>query len=389
MMHLASEQLTRGLQHLVNRAEMKISLGSWSSLSLVSPYEGRKSLSPFPWGSLSSPWTSFSCLSRLSGQLASSRDKLPGSPSQGEVVVTRAGWWATWRMEDGGMWIPRASWQDVMGPRPQWEWKQSPNIEREHFDHCPVSTHLHPHLLCLEDMGHLWHLFNSHLDACTRALSFFRTYRSKPRSPSFSFPGWTKANFCLKAWSNSACSSCLAAGAVLFSSAGLGLHGTESSPIFLKPLQKQLCYWKSLESLPRCTTSGKSFPLSVLPFQPSPCICLLTISCKIIRAGLCTWAWTQDKTEASGSRNGGGSGEYKTQECFSHFGFENFIRKQFCLLLCWCVGKLLLNFFIFETSESFEFPLIVSFPPSLSTEKEEENGEKWLNWKIMSEGVRT
>lgn len=45
------------------------------------------------------------------------------------------------------------------------------------------------------------------------------------------------------------------------------------------------------------------------------------------------------------------------------------------------MGKLLLNFFIFETSESFEFPLIVSFPPSLSTEKEEENGEKWLNLK--------
>lgn len=84
----------------------------------------------------------------------------------------------------------------------------------------------------------------------------------------------------------------------------------------------------------------------------------------------------QDKTEACGSKNGGGSGEYKTQECFGHFCFQNFIRKQFFLLLCRCVGKLLLNFFIFETSESFEFPLIVSFPPSLSTEKEEENGEK-------------
>lgn len=105
------------------------------------------------------------------------------------------------------------------------------------------------------------------------------------------------------------------------------------------------------------------------------------MNCKIIRAGLylsqtCAQGRAQDETETSGSKNGGGSGEYKTQECFGYFCFENFIRKQFFLLLCCCVGKLLLNFFIFETSESFEFPLIVSFPPSLNTEKEEENGEK-------------
>ena len=172
------------------------------------------------------------------------------------------------------------------------------------------------------------------------------------------------------------------------------MRGSESSTISLKPLQKQLCYWKLFESLPHCMTLGKSFPLSLLLFQPSPRICLVTINCKIVRAGLylsqtCTQAWTQDKTETSGSKNGGGNGEYKALECFSHFCFENFIRKQLFLLLCRCVGKLLLNFFIFETSESFEFPLIVSFPPSHSTEKEEENGEKWLNWKIMLEGVRT
>lgn len=112
---------------------------------------------------------------------------------------------------------------------------------------------------------------------------------------------WTNANFCLNAWLDTAPrNSSVAAGIVLFSAAAA--WGSESSNVSLQPLQKRLCYWKSLESLPCCTTLGKSFPLSPLLFQPSPPICLVTIHCKIIRAGLYlsqTWtqAWKQDKTD--------------------------------------------------------------------------------------------
>lgn len=67
-------------------------------------------------------------------------------------------------------------------------------------------------------------------------------------------------------------------------------------------------------------------------FQPSPHVCLVSTNAKIIRAGLwlsqrCTQVWKQDKAGTSGSKNGGGNGEHKPQECFDHFCFENLVRK--------------------------------------------------------------
>lgn len=41
-------------------------------------------------------------------------------------------------IEDGGMWMPKANWEGSVGTKPQWKWKWWPNVEGEHFDHCPI-----------------------------------------------------------------------------------------------------------------------------------------------------------------------------------------------------------------------------------------------------------
>lgn len=100
--------------------------------------------------------------------------------------------------------------------------------------------------------------------------------------------------------------------------------------------------------------------------------------CKIIRAGLCLsqtcrQAWIQDKTETFGSKNRGGSGEHKTQECFGHFSFENFIRKVFPTSLPLC-GKIFIKLFHIWNIWEFWVSLHCLFP---TLTQHRERGGKW------------